>query len=518
MEARPLTVGEAPVYLAYAPDKMYKDVADRRQLFIDDDVVAAVQRITRRQHTPEKHPENPMIKRDRPWEVIPYFRTPTFNVIRDPEDGLFRCWYEDYYDYFNWDISKEIQANRLYYAQSEDGLNWEKPELGKHYVDGHDTNTVFSYTPGDMASCNSVFLDPKENDPSRRFKTVYYHRAWGVNTPKKTPAGPTRDGLCMAFSPDGIDWTPWEGNPLFPVWLGDVEILTYDSIDEKYVLYGRYGGRPGGPIMPGKPEGVWSTRRRIYRAETEDLFNWPEPELWFDPGSQDNLDDELYGFVPWRADEMHLGLLNVLHLVDNTMEMYLHHSRDGRNWNRMAEHRPFIERGGEGGFDMFGVETPSQPLEVDDEVWFYYGGMNVHHDWWIWGVSEGLVAPETQDASHAQNGHHLCLATLRRDGYVSLDATLREGWVETKPVFSTGAHLYVNGRCQPGGYIDVEVTGPDGIAFEGYSREQCERFTGDDVRHRMRWSGRETVNEIPGYVKLRFFLQNAELYGFQFDD
>lgn len=74
------------------------------------------------------------------------------------------------------------------------------------------------------------------------------------------------------------------------------------------------------------------------------------------------------------------------------------------------------------------------------------------------------------------------------------------------------------GRCQPGGYIDVEVTGPDGAAFEEYSREQCQRFTGDGVRHRVKWSGRETVNEIPGYVKLRFFLQNAELYSFQFDD
>ncbi|MCY4109049.1 MAG: hypothetical protein OXG11_08485, partial [Chloroflexi bacterium] len=176
-----------------------------------------------------------------------------------------------------------------------------------------------------------------------------------------------------------------------------------------------------------------------------------------------------------------------------------------------------VPRGGDGSYDQFGVETPNQPFEVGDEVWFYYGGMNVHHDWWIWGVSEGIDAPETRDPTIAQNGHHLCLATLRRDGYVSLEASLREGWIETKPVFSPGAHLLINGRCDPGGYIDVKIMDGQGNVLEEYSRENAERFTGDSVKHHARWSGRNTVNEIPGFVKLKFYLREAELYGFQFD-
>ena len=51
-----------------------------------------------------------------------------------------------------------------------------------------------------------------------------------------------------------------------------------------------------------------------------------------------------------------------------------------------------------------------------------------------------------------------------------------------------------------------------------YSRDRCERFTGDAVRHPVKWSGRETVNEIPGGVKLKFYLRDAELYSFQFAD
>jgi hypothetical protein len=506
------------VNVAYSPDRFYKDIADTRQLFVDDDVVAFVHNVTRTQHSPVKHHENPLIRRDKPWEVVPYFRCPTFNVIRDPQDGVFKCWYEDYYDYFGYSPSEGIQGNRVYFAHSEDGIHWTKPGLGKFSIDGNDTNTVFSYPPYEMASCNSVLLDPKETDLKRRFKTVYYYRAIDANIPKRHPGGRHAGGLGIAFSPDGVDWTPYEGNPLIPEWMGDVEILTFDEIDDKYVLYGRHRGSPGGPISPGKADGVWSTRRRIYRSESKDLYEWTDPQLILDPGSGDNLDDGLYGFVPWRVGEMHFGLLNVLHLVENTMEMYLLHSRDGLNWERLLHHRPFIPRGGDDSYDRFGAETPTQPLVVGDELWFYYGGMKVHHDWWIWGVNEGIDVPETRDSGLARDGHHLCLATMRIDGYVSLDATVREGWIETKPVFSPGAHLFINGKCNEGGYIDVEIVHNAGGTVEEFSRDRCERFTGDSVRHRVKWSAGDTLSEIPGAVKLKFYLKNAELYGFQFND
>ena len=51
--------------------------------------------VTRRLHSPTKHADNPLIVKDAPWEGTPYFRSSTFNVLRDPEDGLYKCWYED---------------------------------------------------------------------------------------------------------------------------------------------------------------------------------------------------------------------------------------------------------------------------------------------------------------------------------------------------------------------------------------------------------------------------------------
>ena len=100
------------MYIVYSEDKLFKDIGTTRQLFIDDDVIASVMNVTRRQHTPRKHPDNPLIKHDKPWEVIPYIRNGDFDVCMDPADGLFKCWYTDFYDFFGSDRRKRRLKKR----------------------------------------------------------------------------------------------------------------------------------------------------------------------------------------------------------------------------------------------------------------------------------------------------------------------------------------------------------------------------------------------------------------------
>lgn len=515
------------MYHAYAEDKLFKDVGRERQLFFSDDIISWVYQITRTYHSPAKRPENPLISRDQPWEVNPYFRGNSFNVVRDPADGLFHCWYEDYFNFFNAGFRDGGVDDRIYYARSEDGLHWEKPLTGKYEIDGRDTNTVYSYPPhvGGNASDAAIIIDPIETDSARKFKMIYFNR---FNHMRKQRTGYGTCGLNLAFSPNGIDWTPFEGNPVIPDWADDMQQVYFDPIDKKFICYGRGGGRLAtgyrrncwqGPVAPGRPEGLWGTRRRIHRVESEDLIHWSEPVMMFDPGPEDNLDDEFYGFIPWRVGpNLHLGILTLFHYVHNVVDNRLLYSWDGWDWNRRLMHRPFIPRGPEGSYDCYDAETGLPPIEVGDELWFYYGGGRVHHDWWVWGQHEGLDVPEAYDPEMAANGYHLCLAAMRRDGYVSLDATVREGMIETKPLWSEGTQLFINARCEKDGYVDVELVTNWDHEMPGCKRSDCIRFTGDSVSHPVRWNNAPNLANIHKFFKIRFHLRNAQLYGFHFGD
>ena len=50
------------------------------QYFFDNYIIEMFNFVTRTLHTPTPHGENPLIKKDRPWEGVLYFRTNTWNV------------------------------------------------------------------------------------------------------------------------------------------------------------------------------------------------------------------------------------------------------------------------------------------------------------------------------------------------------------------------------------------------------------------------------------------------------
>ena len=66
------------------------------------------------------------------------FTCNTWNVIYDPQDQLFKCWYED------WGWSKWIEARSqdgaLLLAVSRNGVKWDKPGSGIRKLDGRDEN------------------------------------------------------------------------------------------------------------------------------------------------------------------------------------------------------------------------------------------------------------------------------------------------------------------------------------------------------------------------------------------
>ena len=99
-----------------------------------------------------------------------------------------------------------LQDCFLCYATSRDGRHWEKPRLGLVEFRGSTANNIVDLPhPGYRPAC-AVLHDPEDPDPRRRFKLAY----------EAPVAGQAEKCLCVAFSPDGLRWTPSARNPVGP--------------------------------------------------------------------------------------------------------------------------------------------------------------------------------------------------------------------------------------------------------------------------------------------------------------
>ncbi len=140
-----------------------REIGLETQLFVDDWILDDLQGAVRRLNPLRKHPQNPILKPDRPWEGD--YTAPNF-VVYDEADRLFKMWYV----YIKRESKRgdpHLKPGRkgLAYAVSRDGVNWEKSELGLVTVPGFGkkTNTV-PHVP-------SIY-DTHESDPQKRYKAV----------------------------------------------------------------------------------------------------------------------------------------------------------------------------------------------------------------------------------------------------------------------------------------------------------------------------------------------------------
>lgn len=506
-------------------------IDDTPQLFLDDWLVESAHAITRRWHKPVRHPQSPLLCGDRPWEHFPYFTYSNYGVLRDPRDGLFRCWYEDLGP-LGADGGHPMR-NRLLYAESRDGLHFDKPEMEIVRHRGGPTNVVAGCDLGEGSGpanpwpeegvhSAAIVLDPHPPHADERF------RMWFSRCPLR--AGEPPHVITCAHSPDGLHWHPYPEPPSMGSsrHVGDVSCLWYDPDGRSFVMNTRHGAMGcaawpagfaraaagwAGPFAPHRPDLM--NKRRVYQSRSHDFRHWSEPLLLFSPDSAwDNLDEMHYGMAQFRAGRQHLGTLGIFRHADNEMEVRLMHSRDGVRWQPADRAAPFLAPRGPGHWDAHLVSIVSPPIPVGDELWFYHGGASGHHDYWMSG-SEGLDHPEARAPGEVRFG--LGLAVLRRDGFCSLDTgDVRAGALGIRPVRSAGTRLRINARCRDGGSIRVGALAPEGGALEGCSVEACDPFTGDDVAHTVTWSGSE---EIPGagrFRRLVFHLERAEIFSFRF--
>jgi hypothetical protein len=177
-------------------------------------------------------------------------------------------------------------------------------------------------------------------------------------------------------------------------------------------------------------------------------------------------------------------------------------SRDLRHWQRLGERQPFLDSSplGAGAYDLACIIGPSFPVVRGEELWFYYTALKQY------GGPSPLRGVE-------RDGGAICLAVLRRDGFISLDAGVEEGAVLTEAFTAPEGELHVNADAQ-GGKLVAQVCDESGEALPGRRASQplCE----DRTAAALRWPEGSATGLAGRRIRLRFTLQRAQLYAYWF--
>ena len=499
--------GLIPVFLLFllvpaslpvsAQESFLGDLTGPWQLLVDDYLIEERRGVVRTWHPLKKHPANPVLGMTGSWGER---RTTPYGTVLPGEDGQgYRIWY----DIWDGDCHN-------FYATSRDGLRWIRPRLGLvEHRGARDNNLFFHRTRLDHMP--QIIHTPWEADPDRRYKMVNFDFRADV------PGRAVR-GYWGATSPDGVRWTETPRNPVLPD-AGDVGHFLWDPNRRAYVGYTKL-------YAP-----VRGYRRRSVAISTPTRFqHWPPAELILVP---DEFDDrwvtgsgqhtDFYGLAAFPYQSLYLGFLWIFRIVDGKNDgpifCELVSSRDGVTWDRQeGERTPILANGPPGAWDSGQVQTFNHPQMAGETLRVYYGAFDATH-----GFQRGDGA--------------IGLATLRKDGFVSLDAGSEGGAVTTRLLLGLEGELRLNANAG-GGEIRVEVLDGEGRILPGYGRAECLPMTEDSVDFAVRWRGRD---ELPRYPRdgatrnrpsrraignrpspeprrLRFLLTRASLFSFKAGD
>jgi hypothetical protein len=525
-----------------------------RQLFLDDFVIEQTENVRRQFHRPVRYGGNPLLEADQPWEqggdgVYLFGGT----LIFDEEEQIFKMWYRTH-------VVEKTSAGdaigempkggyRTCYAISRDGLTWEKPNLGQVKYAGSTDNNMLPPGVGGMEYIRrpNLIKDYQEKDPEKRYKMVYMDE-FGE-----------KFVLAKAYSSDGIHWRMNAGQPVFfaPPVIPNGVLFGWDPKIQLYVLFHRKADSipadVDGRRVRSEPAFMRSTSRDFeHWGETQEIIKRNEqidPPRW-DPAHVGVLAAILY------TEDLYIGFLDtcITHSIEdvpeNLWEVYsMEHgehrtelviSRDGKDWKRVAPHWEFLRPGLWGTWDRQHVAL-SKPIVRNDEILIYYTGNNL-------SCGAGLADHPQRRLIHKiidgqRMGYAVGLAKLRLDGFVSMEGYEAGGTVTTRPVVFEGDRLIINARApkkpfpgvpvtdpqtgksfarqtgsgSPFGKLRVEILDRNGKAVTGYEAADCDTFSGDETQHLVTWKGKSNLSELAGKpVRLRFYLQNAALYSFQF--
>jgi hypothetical protein len=468
-------------YLVHPPKVIPIDVG--RQLFVDDFLIEKSD-LTRTFYQAQKYAGNPVLT---PVETdgkggLRQCRLQTGGLFYDPAKHLFKMFYDA-----GWE-------GGLALATSTDLQHWVRPDLGM-------SGGNLLLGPGFATDTNgagrekTVWLDLNAAKPDERLKLM--------STRVSFPNGKLDVHQTLQTSADGRIWSPHVNCAIAE----DYSSFFYNPFRQVWVY-----SLKGTSIRT--PRG-----RCRYYSENSDFLagaNWSDKVYWVDADRLDEPDpaigdaSQLYCLNAVAYESLLLGMFQIHLGPDNKAcdkgkhpkltELKLGFSRDGFHWQR-PDRRAFIgATRREGDWDRAYLHsTAGVCLVLDDKLWFPYAGFSG-------------IAPDGTHGSYF--GASIGFATLRRDGFASMDAGENPGALTTRPVTFKGQHFFVNTDCLKG-ELRVEILDETNKIIAPFSAGNCNSINVDRTLQTVQWKGANDLSTLKGkIVKFKFYLTNGKLYSF----
>jgi hypothetical protein len=428
-------------------------------LFFDNRDYELMNGFTRRIEQPKKHPANPLFGQDRPWEHNITLYGSAVKVPGRP----FQLWYT---------IVEPPFHLVLAYAESDDGINWHKPEFDIYLHQGRRTNVVFAADPHGAA----ILYDDADSREDWKYKMV---------------CGIEPKGMVHAFhSADGIHWLPARDGPI----IGnhpDCPMSLVRRLDGSYAAHHRV---PGGG-------------RRIGRSESTDFIDWRGGRIVLEPGPGDPCQYQMYGMGDSMYGDYEIGTLwNYATDLDDMGRAHMNgrqqaefvYSRSGLAWHRAAPHELFIPAGAAGDWDSGNVQCASAPVFLDNEIRYYYASSPVRHSM-RWELQPGRFG--------------IGCASTKPDRFVALAAGSEPATLVTRQFIVRSPEIYVNADIAPTGHVRLELLDADGQTLPAFELDACMPLAGDEINHRVRWHGQPDPQRMLNRpIRLRLRAENARVF------
>jgi hypothetical protein len=237
----------------------------------------------------------------------------------------------------------------------------------------------------------------------------------------------------------------------------------------------------------------WPAFRQIVRTESSDFVHWSEPEIVI-RHKHDIQDPQSYGMTVSQIGNLHIGLMCSYKKPGNeSIDVQLTISHDNKNWSQVANQETFIPLGVQGSWDD-GMIFTAPLFNHGEKTLIYYGGWDNLHD------------------SKERRRGNIGLATLRLNGFVSLDAT-DTGSITTRTMRNASGSLLVNVNASRGS-LRAELLGVDGNPIPGYTANDCLPVQSDGLEELIQWRDHSKLPESQEALRIRFLITGTLLYGF----